>query len=57
MSQIWDVKMLKSVHLVGENETEDLYAGFEEEYNPAYDTEVCLLFIFIHCYLNLCVGE
>ena len=40
MSQTWDVKMLKSVHLVGENETEDLYAGFEEEYNPAYDTEV-----------------
>jgi len=39
MSQTWDVKMLKSVHLVGENETEDLYAGFEEEYNPAYDTE------------------
>ena len=32
--------MLKSVHLVGENESEDLYGGFEEEYNPAYDTEV-----------------
>jgi len=35
--------MLKSVHLVGENESEDLYAGFDEEYNPAYDTEVWIL--------------
>lgn len=32
--------MLKSVHLVGEEENEDLYADFEQEYNPAFDTEV-----------------
>lgn len=31
--------MLKSVHLVGEEENEDLYADFEQEYNPAFDTE------------------
>jgi len=31
--------MLKSVHLVGEDENEDLYADFEQEYNPAFDTE------------------
>ena len=30
--------MLKSVHLVGEDE-DDLYGGFNE-YNPAFDTEV-----------------
>ena len=32
--------MLRSVHLVGEDENEDLYADFEQDYNPAFDTEV-----------------
>lgn len=31
--------MLRSVHLVGEEESEDLYADFEQDYNPVYDTE------------------
>ena len=32
-------EMLKSVHLVGEDEDDDLYGGFED-YNPALDTGV-----------------
>ena len=39
--------MLKSVHLVGEGEGEDLYADFDD-YNPAYDAEVR-----IELFLNL----
>ena len=31
--------MLKSVHLVGDDEDDDLYGGFED-YNPALDTGV-----------------
>ena len=54
MSQTWNVTMLKSVHLVGEEESEDLYGGFEEDYNPAYDTEVCCeKFFFLK--VNRCV--
>ena len=52
--------MLKSVHLVGEEETEDLYDDFENEHNPAYDTEVSfshitLMLYQVNCfYENLC---
>lgn len=36
--------MLKNMHLVGEDENDDLYADFEQEYNPAFDTEVKFVF-------------
>lgn len=32
-------ELLRSVHLVGDDENDDLYADFEQDYNPAFDTE------------------
>ena len=46
--------MLKNMHLVGEDENDDLYADFEQEYNPAFDTEV--KFVFSQFVCTICVG-
>ena len=47
----WEVTMLKNMHLVGEDENDDLYADFEQEYNPAFDTEVKFVFFVCFCVL------
>ena len=47
----WEVTMLKNMHLVGEDENDDLYDDFEQEYNPAFDTEVKSIFFSCLCVL------